>query len=147
MLVGNTPVSAKQKPWIKSVKHIVNYIDETTKEFIHNRNLLANVIYHENWYTDKEKKTARWTGAVVLNRVKSTKFPNTIEEVLYQKHPIQYSTTSSFFTEEIPQECYDMATELLLYGAPEVPDNVLYQATFKQGKIWKELNGEIFCYG
>lgn len=147
MMIGSKSVNAKQKPWIKSVKHVVNYIDKTTKEFVYNRNLLANVIYHENWYTDKEKKTARWTGAVVLNRVASPNFPNTIEEVLYQKHPIQYSTTSKFFTEDIPQECYDMATELLIWGAPEVPKNVVYQATFKQGSgEWKRLNGESFCY-
>ena len=88
------------------------------------------------------------TGSVVLNRRDYVSWcPNTVEGVLYQKHPIQYSTTSKFFTEDIPQECYDMATELLIYGAPEVPKNVVYQATFKQGSgEWKRLNGESFCY-
>ena len=111
-------------------------------------NLLAEVIYWENWYTDKEKKTARWTGAVVMNRVKSKKFPNTVKEVLYQTKPcIQYSTTRYFFTKELPQEVYDMAEDIYKNGTPEVPENVLYQATFEQGEIWDELNGEIFCYG
>lgn len=111
-------------------------------------NLLAEVIYWENWYTDKEKKTARWTGAVVMNRVKSKKFPNTVKEVLYQTKPcIQYSTTRDFFTKELPREVYDMAEDIYKNGTPEVPENVLYQATFEQGEIWDELNGEIFCYG
>lgn len=110
--------------------------------------LLAEVIYWENWYTDKEKKTARWTGAVVMNRVKSKKFPNTVKEVLYQTKPcIQYSTTRYFFTKELPREVYDMAEDIYKNGTPEVPENVLYQATFEQGEIWDELNGEIFCYG
>lgn len=109
--------------------------------------LLAEVIYWENWYTDAEKETAYWTGAVVMNRVKSDKFPNTIEEVLYQKNPIQYSTTKYFITKEIPEECYEMARNILAFGTPDVPEDVLYQATFKQGKIWKQKNGEIFCYG
>lgn len=117
-------------------------------EFKHESiNLLAEVIYHENWFTDKEKKTAYWTGAVVMNRVKSPKFPNTVKEVLYQKKPIQYSTTGKFFTKEIPEECYEMARDIWENGTPDVPENVLYQATFSQGKIWKQLNGEIFCYG
>lgn len=108
-------------------------------------NLMANVIYYENWYTDAEKETAYWTGAVVLNRVKSDKFPNTIHDVLYQRG--QYSTTKKFFTKEIPKECYEMAQKILAYGTPDVPENVVFQATFKQGKVWKTKNGEVFCYG
>lgn len=110
-------------------------------------NLLAEVIYWENWFTDAEKETARWTGAVVMNRIKSNQFPNTIEDVLYQKNPIQYSTTKYFFTKELPNDCYEMARQILAYGTPDVPENVLYQATFKQGKVWKIKNGEVFCYG
>lgn len=111
-------------------------------------NLLAEVIYWENWHTDKEKKTARWTGAVVMNRVKSKKFPNTVKEVLYQTKPcIQYGTTQYFFTKELPREVYDMAEDIYKNGTPEVPENVLYQATFIQGEVWDKLNGEIFCYG
>lgn len=109
--------------------------------------LLAECIYWENWFTDTEKETAYWTGAVIMNRVKSDQFPNTIKEVLYQKNPTQYSTTKYFFSKEIPEECYTMARNILAFGTSDVPENVLYQATFKQGKIWKQKNGEIFCYG
>jgi len=110
-------------------------------------NLLAELIYWENWYTDAEKETAYWTGAVVMNRVASPEFPNTIKEVIYQTKPCkQYAVTGKFFTKELPEECYEMARNILLKGTDEVPKNVLYQATFKQGKIWKQKNGEIFCY-
>ena len=109
--------------------------------------LLSQVIYHENWHTDAEKKTAYWTGAVVMNRVKSDKFPNTIHDVLYQRG--QYSTTKKFFTKEIPKECYEMARKILAYGTPDVPKNVLFQS--QQPKLgrghWKVLNGEYFAYG
>lgn len=110
-------------------------------------NLLAEVIYHENWHTDKDHKAAYYTGAVVLNRVARKDFPNTIKGVLYQINPRQYSTTDKFFTKELPQKCYQMAIDLLKYGTPDVPKNVLYQATFRQGsKVWKIINGEYFCY-
>lgn len=109
--------------------------------------LLAEVMYHENWHTDKDHKAAYYTGAVVLNRVMSKDFPNTIKGVLYQTKPRQYSTTEMFFTKEIPQECYEMARELLKHGAPEVPKTVLYQAMFRQGSgVWKKVNTDYFCY-
>ena len=111
-------------------------------------NLLAELIYWENWYTDAEKETAYWTGAVVMNRVASPEFPNTIKGVIYQTKPCkQYAVTGKFFTKELPEECYEMARNILLKGTDDVPKNVLYQATFKQGKIWQQKNGEIFCYG
>ena len=108
--------------------------------------LLAQGIYHENWHTDKEKKTARWTGGVVMNRVESPDWPNTVEGVLYQKG--QYSTTKKFFTVDLPDECYEMAKDIYYNGVPEMPKTVVFQATFRQGKgVWQVLNGEYFCYG
>ena len=107
--------------------------------------LLAEAIYHENWHTDKEKLTARYTGAVVMNRVNSPEWPDSVEGVLYQKG--QYSTTKKFFTVQLPDECYDMARDIYVNGTPDVPEDVVFQATFKQGKIWKVINGEYFCYG
>ena len=108
-------------------------------------NLTAELIFWENWYTDKNKEAAYDTGAVAWNRVKSPEFPNTLEEVLYQKG--QYSTTKYFFTKELPKECYEMAEDIVMNGTPDVPETVLFQATFKQGKVWKVINGEYFCYG
>jgi hypothetical protein len=106
--------------------------------------LLAEVMYHENWHTDKEHLAAYYTGAVVMNRVYSKWWPNTVESVLYQKG--QYSTTGKFFTKELPQECYDMAKDILECGTP-VPRNVIFQAMFKQGHgVWKVVNTDYFCY-
>jgi len=111
-------------------------------------NLLAEVIYWENWHTDKEHLAAYYTGAVVMNRVKSKVWPNTVKDVLYQKNPIQYSTTSKFFTKEIPAECYEMARDIYRNGTPDVPYDVVFQATFKQGSgTWKKVNTDYFCYG
>lgn len=108
--------------------------------------LLAEVIYHENWYTDKERKAAYYTGAVVMNRVKSKNWPNTVKEVVYQKR--QYAVVPKLFTEKIPDECYQMAKDIYRNGTPDVPANVVYQATFVQGSgDWIDpINGEHFCY-
>ena len=107
--------------------------------------LLAEVMYHENWHTDPEHEAARLTGAVVLNRVKSPRWPNSIRSVLYQKG--QYATTGKFFTKEIPSECYEMARMLLINGTPDVPENVVFQAMRPQGHgIWKVVNTDYFCF-
>lgn len=107
--------------------------------------LVAQTIFWENWYTDAEKETAYWTGCVVKNRVESDQFPNTVHDVIYQKG--QYSTTKYFFTKEVPEECYEMAKRILAFDTDDVPKEILFQARFKQGKVWREKNGEIFCYG
>ena len=108
--------------------------------------LLAEVMYWENWYTDSEHLAAYYTGAVVMNRVDSDGFPDTVEGVLYQRG--QYTTTKYFFTEKVPDECYEMARDILIHGTPDVPKDILFQATFRQGKgEWKIINGEWFCHG
>ena len=108
--------------------------------------LLAEVIYHENWNTDSEHLAAYYTGAVVMNRVKSSAWPDTIKEVLYQRG--QYSTTKKFFTKALPDEVYDMARNIIRNGTDDVPENVIFQATFKQGRgVWKRVKTDYFCYG
>lgn len=110
-------------------------------------NLLAEVIYHENWHTDKEHLAAYYTGAVVMNRVNSKAWPNSVKEVLYQRG--QYSTTKLFYTVELPEECYEMARDIYRNGTPEVPANVIFQSMQKglgRGH-WKVINGEYFAYG
>ena len=43
--------------------------------------LLAEVIYWENWHTDKEHLAAYYTVAVVMNRVNSKAWPDTVKGV------------------------------------------------------------------
>lgn len=109
-------------------------------------NLLAEVIYHENWHTDKDHLAAYYTGAVVMNRVKSDEWPNTISGVIYQRG--QYAVVKQLYTEKLPDECYEMAERILKYGTDDVPENVVFQATFRQGSgTWKKVNTDYFCYG
>ena len=123
-------------------ERLIKYM-EHQKESI---DLLAEVIYWENWHTDKEHLAAYYTGAVVMNRVRSGAWPDTVKGVLYQKG--QYSTTKYFYTKELPAEVYEMARDIYKNGTPEVPYNVVFQATFRQGSgTWKKVNTDYFCYG
>lgn len=113
--------------------------------------LLAEVMFHENYVNGEE--VMYYTGAVVMNRVRSKEFPNTVKKVLYQNNPRQYSTTDKFFTKDIPESVYHLACKVAK-GTSDVPSGVLYQAMFQQGKIWKAIPSsysdediEYFCYG
>ena len=71
-------------------------------------------------------------GAVVLNRVRSDLFPNTVKEVIEQ--PYQYSVTYAyaFMFDKTPARYY-AAARILLDGEYNLPGDVLYQAQFPQG--------------
>ena len=114
--------------------------------------VLAATIYGENYIS------GRWemmiTGSVVLNRILSADFPDTVEDVVFQvfidangNRFEQYAerTKNLIGSSEIPEVCYKLAEILLKYG-PVVPPFVLYQAHFNQGNVFWEWKGEQFCY-
>ena len=74
-------------------------------------------------------------GEVVLNRVASPEFPNTIREVLYQTDPIQYEPVwLTGWEEYIPPERYVRVAHRLLEGERVMNDtSVVFQALFPQG--------------
>ncbi len=108
--------------------------------------ILAAVMYGENYISGRYEMAL--TGSVVLNRVLSDKFPDTIEEVVYQVDGIyeQYAPrTKNLIGTKLPKECYDLAIILLEYG-PIAPRKVQYQAHFNQGNVFWDWEGEEFCY-
>lgn len=84
-------------------------------------------------------------GSVVLNRVASKDFPNTIYGVVFQKG--QYSPTwnGSYYNE--PTERAVKNAKYLLENGSVLPSGVVYQAQFVQGTVYKKIGTEYFCYG
>lgn len=50
---------------------------------------------------------------VVMNRVESDAFPNTVKEVIFQNNPVQFTTASKLATTNIPSEAYAAAYSAL----------------------------------
>lgn len=72
-------------------------------------------------------------GSVVLNRVADSRFPNTIQEVVFQNNPIQYAPTINGTYWDVPtDEAVEVAEELLKNGSA-IDESVVWQAEFKQG--------------
>lgn len=121
-----------------------NDIAETNEDNINNDELmlLAKLIYLENGSNTDLAQLL--TGNVVLNRVASSKYPNTIKGVIYQKG--QYSVVSKI-NETTPSDRAIKNAKRLLSGERFCPENVIYQSRFKQGSgVYKKINGEYFCY-
>lgn len=72
--------------------------------------------------------------AVVVNRVHSEYFPDTVREVVAA--PGQYTTLYLTGFEKTDRQCYEAAKKAL-DGESGVPEDVIWQAEFVQGKeVW-----------
>lgn len=84
---------------------------------------------------------------VVLNRIKSKNFPDTVEEVVFAHR--QYACTWDGNYDRKPSERVKKNVQAVLSGKSciKVPENVVYQAQFTQGSgIWQKIGTETFCF-
>lgn len=107
--------------------------------------VMAHVITGEAgswWLTDEEQLLV---GNVVMNRVASPMFPNTIQEVVFQ--PGQYACTWDGNYHREPDARTIGNAQRILNGERFCPENVLYQSNSQQGEIYKQIGDTYFCYG
>lgn len=105
--------------------------------------LLSHVIAGEANYCDYSMKL--YVGSVVLNRVKSPLFPNTLKGVIFQKGQYQCTWDGHYYIEPT-DETKEIAKKLLTEGSA-LPENVIFQAEFKQGKgVYIKHKNMYFCW-
>ena len=110
--------------------------------------ILSRIICGEAQSYSDELQLA--VGSVFLNRVKDSRFPNTFEEVAFQKR--QYACTKDGNYYRQPTEKNIANAKDLLENGSILPENVVFQAEFKQGKgVYKTIKiGKrrkmYFCY-
>lgn len=117
--------------------------------------LLARVINAEmgaNWVPDEVQ---RMVGSVVLNRVRSEEFPDTMYGVVYQRDPVQYACPwNGSFDKPVTEKVWANTLYLIEHGSV-LPPNVYYQSTNAGNGtgIYDEYydpvmkNTTYFCYG
>ena len=143
----NSGVNAAKKRNIKISYLGMGYRKFTYDEFV----LLAKVIQTEagsSWLPMDWKMAV---GEVVLNRVDSSKFPNTIYDVVYQRG--QYAGKSGYNGMVLRDSCIQATVNLMncqrVFGDP----SVLFQGKSVQGRgiartfYDSTLGNEYFCYG
>lgn len=126
----------KQKKQNKQKKNVVS-----NKDILN----LARIIQAENG-GHEDDEALLLTGIVVLKRVKSKHYPDTIIGVISQKG--QYSTyADGKFWNEPSKRSMMIAKRLLSTNiVHDYPDNLVFQAEFEQGRsVYKKLGYEYFC--
>lgn len=107
--------------------------------------VLAHVICGEAQSSSDEEQ--RYIGSVVLNRVNSSQFPDTIKEVVFQKKPVQYACTIDGNYDREPTERNWNNAKWLLENGSVFPDYVIYQSGGKQGKgVYLKTTEHYYCY-
>lgn len=104
--------------------------------------ILAHVLAGEGQgYPDEEQ---RLIGSVVLNRIKSHKFPNIIKKVVFQ--PGQYSCIPDGNYYRTPTERNWANAKWLLENGSVLPEYVVYQSGEPLGKIYLKTKWHYYCY-
>lgn len=116
--------------------------------------LLAKLItaeqgYVENYEDEFEyEERAYLCGSVVINRMKSEKFPNTLKEVIYQHKGDKYQyqcVKNGAINRDYDEIAWEVAEELLTVGTT-IPENVLFQAEFVQADgVYRQIGNTYFC--
>lgn len=135
----------------KACENVQNNLNISTEEAIYavtsesqdNIDLLAKLVYAEVGNLNDEAQIA--TASVVLNRMNSSSFPNSLYAVIYQDG--QYACTWNGAIEKEPSEqAYNNAKYVYENGS-QIPANVVFQAEFIQGSgVYKQVGNTYFCY-
>ena len=105
--------------------------------------ILAHIISGEAQYCDETEQ--KYVGSVFLNRVNSSRFPNTFKEVAFQKK--QYACTWDGNYKKEPTEQNWAVAKWLLENGSDLPANVVFQAQFKQGAgTYIKTKYHYYCY-
>lgn len=113
--------------------------------------LLAKIVHAEagsNWLTEEHRQLV---ASIVINRVNSPEFPNSIYGVIHQRGQYASVRTRYFNNLKPSRKCVFSALKVLSNGSIAPPD-VVFQANFKQGSgVYKTIHDSIlgstyFCY-
>lgn len=110
--------------------------------------ILSHIICGEAQSYSDELQLA--VGSVFLNRVKDPRFPNTFEEVAFQKKQYACIKDGNYYRK--PTDRNIANAKHLLENGSVLPENVVFQAEFKQGKgVYKTIKVDkrrkmYFCY-
>ncbi len=133
---------------VNPIRYYEEELDRTTSNYPTVRldkedtELLARVIWVEAQGESKEGQQA--VAEVVLNRLVSDSFPDTVHGVIYAENQFR---SVPYLEDAEPSQAQYEAIDYALYGTPVLPQEVFYFATFPtNSKVWGEIGGHTFCY-
>jgi len=149
--VQEKPVAVREAPQAAQAQTVAVQpvvVDGPAEEDV---DLLARLIACEmgaSWVTDEQQ---RYVGSVVLNRIASPLFPDTLREVIYE--PGQYAPAINGIIETAePDERTRENARWLLENGSILPEDVVFQSEMIQGPIYDTYYDEVlgsttyYCY-
>lgn len=106
------------------------------------KQLLARVIWVEARGESAEGQQA--VAEVVLNRMASDNFPDTLKEVIFGEGQFR---SVPYLDDAEPGQAQYQALEKAMYGPYILPEDVVYFATSATNEnVWGSIGGHVFCY-
>lgn len=119
-------------------------IEPMPDEYYEALELLAHLIYSEVGSDGEE--SMYYAGSVVLNRIKNSEYPDNLYDVIYQRGQYQVTWNGGLYKETPSDIAYEVAADLLNEGSV-TPEEVIYQAEFKQGSgVYEKIGNTYYCY-
>ena len=143
-------VEPREAPKPNPVKEVALPSDDFSVTDESEIELLARLITAEAGYSSAYdpldyEELCYLTGSVVINRIKSEKFPDTLQEVINQRGQYQ-CVQNGHINREYDDTAWEISEELLLYGT-EIDEAVVFQSEFRQGSgIYRQIGNQYFCY-
>lgn len=143
-------VEPREAPKPNPVKEVALPSDDFSVTDESEIELLARLITAEAGYSSAYdpldyEEICYLTGSVVINRIKSEKFPDTLQEVINQRGQYQ-CVENGHINREYDDTAWEISEELLLYGT-EIDETVVFQSEFRQGSgIYRQIGNQYFCY-
>ena len=144
-------ISAMKLEYYEDAKMLGNFYVEANQiadaMFEEYYDLMCRIVYLEAGYCSTKEQYLEANS--IENRIKHKEFPNTLYDVLYQ--PGQYAPVMNGSIDTcVPDERTCKNVEFYLRGHAEtgMPDTVVYQALFTQGRVWNPgfKTKNIFCH-
>ena len=108
--------------------------------------LVAQLVHQEAKYTSQDGLTA--VANVVYNRLRSRKFPNTLEGVVFQDGQFSPAESESKLRSVRPSSgAVEAVLEVFARGKTILPSNVLYFRASRMGKEWSSARKYYGLYG
>lgn len=97
--------------------------------------LIAQVVQKEAKGTDVEARAA--VANIIYNRLNSSKFPNSVEGVLFQKNQFTVTRNEEKLRAVMPiSKTVEAVNQIFIGGDMILPDDVLYFRSSKKGTSW-----------
>ena len=107
---------------------------------------MAQLVHQEAKYTSQDGLTA--VANVVYNRLRSRKFPNTLEGVVFQDGQFSPAESESKLRSVRPSTgAVEAVLEVFARGKTILPSNVLYFRASRMGKEWSSARRYYGQYG